>query len=269
MPTYSRAEMLEQAIDSVLAQTEHDWELIVVDDGSPDPQKIPADQRIKLLRNSRSLGPAAARNRALSEAHGRYVAFLDDDDAWTSSRLENARNAHQAADVVVCAAGSLSTGESRARQWHRGQGPVHDWILDATCPSVGVTSVLRSLCPRFDEGYAAAEDLDWWLRLASGTDRISYLESADWLWRSHDGERHGIGSRRRLDGQFQLLRDHQGFFREHPRARAFRWRRIGLILLSLGDRKGAARAAARSVAAKPSLGALWLAIKTPFRKVNP
>lgn len=261
IPSHDRQNMLDEAVTSVLSQTDPDWELIVVDDASPTPARVPVDSRIRLLRNEESQGPTGARNRGIQAAVGRFIAFLDDDDSWTTRRLERARAAHSAADVVVCAPSTLGDGTSDA-SWHRGSGPVSEWILDGTNPNLGATSVRHELCPLFDPRYPASEDLDWWLRLAQMTQRVTYLPTTDWLWRRHTGARHGVGTEYRREGQLLLLRDHAGYFRSHPRARAFRWRRIGLLSLDLGERRAAIEAGLRSLTSHPTTGALKLLVKS-------
>ncbi|WP_186332179.1 glycosyltransferase family 2 protein [Bordetella genomosp. 13] len=93
MPTHDARRYIAAAIDSVIAQTQADWELIVVDDASGDGtadlvQAYAArDARIRYVRNPRNLGVAATRNRALDLARGRYVAFLDSDDLWMPGKL--------------------------------------------------------------------------------------------------------------------------------------------------------------------------------------
>lgn len=267
IPTHDRLDLLLQAVESVRAQTLENWELIVVDDGSPTMPELPSDQRIRLLANEDSQGPAAARNRGLADVAGRYVAFLDDDDLWTPDRLEHAYGAHRrGADVVVCAPALLGSDEDQGR-WHRGRGRPHDWILDATNPNVGATSVRCEVCPTFDTSYPTAEDLDWWLRLTERTDKVRHLDNADWVWRRHAGVRHGVGTDRRIEGQQLLLARYADYFRAHPRARAFRWRRIGLLSLARGRRRAAVGSAVRSLAARPTLGGLKLLVKavTPSR----
>lgn len=94
MPARNAARTIVTAIQSVQSQTYRDWELWVVDDGSSDgtakliSQMAEDDARIFLLRQDTCQGPAAARNRALSEVRGRYLAFLDADDCWRSNKLE-------------------------------------------------------------------------------------------------------------------------------------------------------------------------------------
>lgn len=92
MPSYNTARYIGDSIRSVLAQTYEDWELIIVDDCSTDDTKrvVSAfdDSRIVYLENERNSGAAISRNRALREATGRWMAFLDSDDLWLPKKLE-------------------------------------------------------------------------------------------------------------------------------------------------------------------------------------
>ena len=92
MPTFNCGRFIREAIDSVLSQTYSAWELIIVDDCSTDETKAIVsrytDARIRYLRNMQNEGAALTRNRALREAKGRYIAFLDADDVWLPEKLE-------------------------------------------------------------------------------------------------------------------------------------------------------------------------------------
>lgn len=91
-PAYKAAAYVGEAIRSVQAQDFRDWEMLVVDDGSPDNTAdvvagfAAADPRVKLIRQANS-GPAMARQRALDKAKGRYIAFLDSDDCWLPGKV--------------------------------------------------------------------------------------------------------------------------------------------------------------------------------------
>ena len=89
LPTRDRAAMLPRAVSSVLSQSLPDFELIIVDDGSVKPcgDGLPTDARIRILRNTSSLGVAHARNMGIRAAHGKYISFLDDDDEYLPSFL--------------------------------------------------------------------------------------------------------------------------------------------------------------------------------------
>ncbi|WP_332899995.1 glycosyltransferase family 2 protein [Haladaptatus sp. CMSO5] len=92
IPTYNRSEEVTHAIDSVLAQTYDDFELLVVDDGSTDDTKEVVtgydDDRVKFIEHEENQGAPAARNTGIEHAEGEYVAFLDSDDEWLPLKLE-------------------------------------------------------------------------------------------------------------------------------------------------------------------------------------
>ena len=92
MPTYNCGRFIHESIDSVLSQTYRNWELLIVDDCSTDEteaiMRSYTDPRIRYMRNEQNMGAAMTRNRALREAKGRYIAFLDADDLWLPQKLE-------------------------------------------------------------------------------------------------------------------------------------------------------------------------------------
>jgi glycosyltransferase involved in cell wall biosynthesis len=91
IPTYNRASQVRSSIDSVLAQTDTDLEIIVVDDGSSDRTgKILAEVFGDRIRYHAQVnqGVAAARNKGIAEARGEWIAFLDSDDLWEKNKLE-------------------------------------------------------------------------------------------------------------------------------------------------------------------------------------
>lgn len=93
MPSYNTAKYIERSIKSVQAQTYCDWELIIVDDCSTDNTddivvSYLKDERIKYIKNDVNSGAAVSRNRALREAKGKWIAFLDSDDLWLPEKLE-------------------------------------------------------------------------------------------------------------------------------------------------------------------------------------
>lgn len=93
MPSYNTAQYISKTIQSVLNQTYIDWELIIVDDCSTDNtdeiiEPYLTDLRIRYIKNDINSGAAISRNRALREAKGKWIAFLDSDDLWESQKLE-------------------------------------------------------------------------------------------------------------------------------------------------------------------------------------
>ena len=93
MPSYNTANYIAESVKSVIAQTYTDWELIIVDDCSTDnTDEIVApfltDPRIRYIKNEKNSGAAVSRNRALREAKGKWIAFLDSDDLWLPEKLQ-------------------------------------------------------------------------------------------------------------------------------------------------------------------------------------
>ncbi len=92
MPSYNTASYIGASIDSVISQTYPHWELIIVDDCSTDETDAVVasytDGRIRYIKNVKNSGAAVSRNRALREAKGKWIAFLDSDDLWLPEKLE-------------------------------------------------------------------------------------------------------------------------------------------------------------------------------------
>jgi len=93
IPTYNRAALLDRALESVIQQTYRDWEIVLVDDGSTDdtpsvvaPYARSLGDRLKYVRQP-NCGASAARNHGIDIARGRFIAFLDSDDAFAPTKL--------------------------------------------------------------------------------------------------------------------------------------------------------------------------------------
>lgn len=93
MPSWNTAKFIAESIQCVINQTYQNWELLIVDDCSTDnTDEVVApfleDKRIKYLHNEKNSGAALTRNKAMREAQGEWIAFLDSDDLWTPDKLE-------------------------------------------------------------------------------------------------------------------------------------------------------------------------------------
>ena len=109
LPTLNRAERLRRSAGSVLAQTERDLELLVVDDGSDEDIAAAVaalnDPRARCIRREQRGGPAAARNTGIRAARGQYLAFQDSDDEWLLDKLERmlaVMREHPDTDLLIC-----------------------------------------------------------------------------------------------------------------------------------------------------------------------
>ena len=107
-PNYNCVRFISQTIESVLAQTYENWEMLIVDDCSTDGSYeitldyMAKDSRIKVFRNEAKSGAAISRNVALDNANGEYVAFLDSDDLWIPRKLEIQINFMEQNDCGFC-----------------------------------------------------------------------------------------------------------------------------------------------------------------------
>jgi glycosyltransferase involved in cell wall biosynthesis len=178
IPTHNRATLLLRAVESVLAQSFRDLELIVVDDGSTDRtgEELSAveDPRLRCLKQPHR-GVSAARNAGIRAARYPLVAFLDSDDSWYEKKLEQQFAALEQWPEFQW----VHTNEIWIRKGIRvNQGQRHrksgGWIYDRCLPLcvVSPSSVMirRALFARkglFDETFPVCEDYDLWLRLAA------------------------------------------------------------------------------------------------------
>jgi glycosyltransferase involved in cell wall biosynthesis len=222
--TRSRPRELEEALRSSIAQDFADFEHLVVDDASPENSTEQvldalADPRLRLIRLEQSVGPAGARNAALREAKGEYVAILDDDDVMAPGRLAKTAaylDSHPDHLLVggwfeaIDAAGTLHavvrppTGEDRIR----GVLPFHNPFLHSSC--LIRTSTMKAL-GGFREPLRYAHDYDLILRLAEAG-RIEILPEVLARYRFHT---ENITTRRGL-----LQGAYAGVARECARRRA-------------------------------------------------
>jgi len=176
IPAYNAERYLGEALDSVMAQTWRDIEVVVVDDGSTDgTQEIVRGYGppVRLLEQANA-GPAAARNRGVREAEGELVAFLDSDDLWLPEKLAlqvPLFDAEGRVALVYCKAERM-TGDGTPIPTPAHPRPTGDVFLALLgrnhCPTSGVV-VRRDVFLRFGgfpEDMVWAEDWHLWLRIA-------------------------------------------------------------------------------------------------------
>ena len=154
IPTHNRASLLLRAIKSVLAQSFTDFELLIVDDGSSDdtPTVVAglSDPRIRSFRHSRSRGSAASRNTGIANAVGEYLAFLDDDDEFLPTKLEEQVQALEEASgdvgmVYVWSDYVGPTGETLGSRCRTAEGDVFtDVLMLRLTVGVGSTVMIRA-----------------------------------------------------------------------------------------------------------------------------
>ncbi len=192
MPAYKVAPYIGEALTSVFAQSFLDFEVIVVNDGSPDTQELESivkrfGDRIVYIKQE-NLGVSAARNQALRAARGEFVAFLDADDRWLPNYLQEqlAFLQEQNADLVCADAEhfgeSLVTNRTYMEELMPASAPVGEVTflgLVSGAQALVTSGVLARRKPimdvgLFDEALRDSEDFDLWLRLARHGARLRY-----------------------------------------------------------------------------------------------
>lgn len=210
IPTYNRAEMVANAVESVLSQTCPPTEIIVVDDGSTDHTvtRLAAFQnQIKVIRQCHQ-GVSAARNVGIQTSRGDWLAFLDSDDLWKRKKLERQCKAlDNHVGFMVC----YTNEEWRQKGRWRNQKKIHrkyNGRIFQKCLPLCIISPSSVLLHRkvikeiglFDESLPACEDYDYWLRTSRRfavlyiDERLIVKRAGDWeqLSQQHSLDRYRI-----------------------------------------------------------------------------
>lgn len=189
IPTRNRAELLEEAIRSVLAQQGDGLEIIVVDDDSSDQTDRIAQAFGPAVRyvHQEHAGPAAARNHGLRLSSGGVVGFLDDDDLWAQDKLGTQQPCllnDPGTDIVL--------GHTQRMIWREnapGDGQFVDYRKPVKLYSLGCALFRRSVFDRvglFDEKMQHAEDDDWFIRAKSLDVGMLFLPHVSQYYRFHE-----------------------------------------------------------------------------------
>lgn len=256
IPAYRAAAFIEKTLASIAAQTYGDFEVLVVDDGSPDDTQAVAQRFIE----SRGLAGgcvrqenkkiAAARNNGLSRARGELIAFLDHDDLWAPEKLALVTaefDAHPEADLIhhPCRIIDPEGRElGRTHNGHPGTDLYRDllFIGNALCPSavtVRAANVREVGGFRENPAYDTTEDYDLWMRLAKVA-RFRFIEPilGDYLMASGGASKRVLYHHANIES---LLRDHFALLPEPDlRTRILMRRRLSYV------HRAAARALLRS-----------------------
>jgi glycosyltransferase involved in cell wall biosynthesis len=189
IPAFRASRDIPDALASVFAQTFSDFEVVVVDDGSPDREALvaaiaPYRLRIRYIEQSNQ-GAGAARNAAIRVARGRYLAFLDADDRWMPGFLRRQvgyLEARAGIALVYCDA-AISGETALAGRCYMHAAPSEGEVtllalIEQRCNILLSTVVTRRQtiveAGLFDEALRRGQDFDLWLRIALGGARIAY-----------------------------------------------------------------------------------------------
>lgn len=239
-PTRDRARRLPGAMASVLAQTHHNLELILVDDHSTDetPELVSSmsDPRLRYIGLPESVGVAAARNVGLEAARGEYVCFLDDDDEIFPEKLrlqlEIFSNAPPDVGLVYC--GSVFMLEEERRKVLEAvpaiRGRVYGELLGKNYLTM-ITPLVRRRCFEvvgyFDPDLASCSDWDMWIRIARHFefDFIPDILAVNYI----HGEQISSNLEKKIAAREHILRKYERELAAYPSSLAESLRRLGIL----------------------------------------
>jgi glycosyltransferase involved in cell wall biosynthesis len=262
--THDRPDLLRRAVDSALAQSVRDLEVIVVDDGSAEPVIMDrSDSRLRVLRNDRPLGVSAARNRGLWAARGHWVTFTDDDDELLPEMLQASLEAVQRSTLPppVAVLSGLEVLDHGGRLLEvrqptripRGTPPFRGAPDDGFSQDLNTlfapVEILRSM-GGWDDHIKGWEMDDLLIRLAEvmsleGTPQVTYRRFRD------QGPRKSNNADIALAGGELVLSKHLEFFRAHRQLHARHLATLSGTYLRAGRWWPAVRTMSCSVLADP------------------
>lgn len=283
MPVYGVEQFVAAAIESVLDQTFEDFELIIVNDRSPDNSlhicEGYEDHRIRIITHKENRGLAGARNTGIRASRGDYIALLDSDDLWEAEKLDrHVRHLDAKPELGVSFSRSAFINESGERlntyQMPKLTGITADHLLCRNPIGNGSAPVIRRAVfddiafeatlydePEtyyFDDRFRQSEDIECWIRIASLTPwKIEGLTEALTLYRLNSG---GLSANipKQLaswEAVIEKAREHSPelIAREGSLARAFQLRYLSRQALRLQDGRLALSLCIKSLAENPKI----------------
>lgn len=254
LPTYNRAHLLPRAVDSVLAQTFADYELIIVDDASTDGTREVvssfADPRIVYLRQDENQGVSAARNAGICRARGDWITFFDDDDELLPSALQAIDDLFQKqpSSVGFCWCGIrivrvTSAGEMiwREKKWEAGFNGKPPALKKFTHLYVGTGYALtvRKECfdaiGLFDESLPVFVDLDLLIRLGQEFDGTAVPGVHVKVYRHEENQLTDV-SPRRIAALESIIQKHKDYLNTERAVWMALHRQLVSMLYRLGDK---------------------------------
>ncbi len=263
IPTYNRAGFLRAAVHSVLNQTFTDFELIIVDDASPDDTEAVVaglrDSRVKYIRHVANTRISGARNTGVATSAGEYIAFLDDDDEWLPTKLakqvtllDNSApvvgavyTAFEQVDLVTQEVLRVSRPGKRGHILH--ELCAKNWI--GTASTVCVRRQCFEEVGLFDEGMRFGEEYDMWIRIAHSFD-FRYLDELLVRYGVH-ANRLSTNYEVMISGLERQLQKHGSFFAADRANQSRRYASLGRSYCYAGNAGKSRKAFVEAIKASP------------------
>lgn len=204
IPAYNVAPYIGETLDSVFQQTFTDYEVVVVNDGSPDTVELemaiePYRNQVRYIKQ-KNLGAGAARNEGLRAAQGEFIAFLDADDLWSPKYLEEQVKFIRGNNYDLVCADAMHFGDTpfagkSYMEVYMGTAPVQGEVTFLGLVSAEQSLITSGVVARrgliievglFDEGLRNSQDFDLWLRLLRHGARLGYQRQLLLRYRCHE-----------------------------------------------------------------------------------
>ena len=255
IPTHNRAEMLRDAIRSVLAQTFQKFEMLVVDDYSTDHTREVVgsfnDKRIKYIINDRGGGGAGTRNAGIFRAKGKWVAFLDDDDIWLPQKLTllHMKILEDDGSAGLIYTGAAAYDFENKRELQSRIPEKEGWLQnDLLCrnyigsySAVAVRTDLLLNVGGLDENFTALQDRELYTRIARLT-RVAFIRANLSYIRVANADRITCSPKKKLESSILYFEKNRIFIRQEPKLRHKAASRVFMLALQGGNLKEAIKA---------------------------
>lgn len=228
IPTHNRPEMLKKAIESVLAQTYQDFEIIVVDDGleqrAESVTRAFNNSCVKYIQHNKERGGGVARNTGIKNSTSEFIAFLDDDDEWLPEKLEFQMDRFNKTSQEI---GFCFSAVTNMYDDHRENTSVPDGIADYHELALGnfkgfltVTLIIKKCVfddiGLFDEALPSHQEVDLVIRISKKYKGLAINIPLVLVNMRSNHERIGSSLQRRIHGREVVLKKHMLDFRRYP-----------------------------------------------------
>lgn len=270
IPTFNSERFIEETAYSVLNQTMSDFELLFCDDGSTDDTLsiIEAialtDSRIKILHTPYpSGGPTIPTNIALSVARGSYVAFLDHDDIWDKTKLEQTHQAFLKNSATALVLGNVNivnetnhTTEVTPTKLCDGKLPLKELLAGAYFNTLSMIAIKRTLLEArncLDTNLLVFADFDLVLDIAGNGHEYTFIKEPLTHYRIHTTNTSSISRScdRRIKDLCYLIKKHKDTYVNHPESLSRVYQAIATLELMQGRKKNAIKSIAVSLTLSP------------------
>lgn len=238
--------MVSRALDSILAQTYRNIEIIVVDDSPSDypfrgdvqaivlgKKAIEKSISIRYIQHDKNMGACVARNTGMNASNGEVIAYLDDDDEWMPEKLEKQLQVMQYSNAAMVYCGCIckneATGESRERKTEYHRGNIFKRLLYYNFVDSTSVPLIKKKCllevKGFDPLMQSAQDYDVWLRLAQEYE-VDYVAEPLVIYHEHAGEKITSNPRKKIQGLERLNKKYQKIIESNAKL----WWRRNIVL---------------------------------------